>query len=194
MKKRFLNIFQLFFALIIFILIFSCSISKPVNNSDSDCDDGAVAESPDENFTMFSMTNYTFYISNKTGFLHNITFKGRSAPIILNKTINFINDNSSIYNRTGIAWETLRNNSHSFKLRVTGKLQYNGETYGNFSDWPRFCDPESDNFHLAADSPCLPENHPSGFDCGEFIGAFGQGCGPVEFTPQTWARVKAGYR
>ena len=65
---------------------------------------------------------------------------------------------------------------------------------GNFSDWPRFCDPGHDNFHLAADSPCLSENHPYGYDCGGFIGAFGQGCGPVALTPQTWAMVKAMYR
>jgi hypothetical protein len=65
---------------------------------------------------------------------------------------------------------------------------------GNFSDWPRFCDPSHDNFHLAADSPCLPENHPYGYDCGGFVGALGQGCGPVALTPQTWARVKAMYR
>ncbi len=59
----------------------------------------------------------------------------------------------------------------------------------NFSAWPRFCDSGSNNYHLAADSPCL--NHGT---CGEFIGAFGLGCGPIALTPQTWARVKARYR
>jgi hypothetical protein len=62
-------------------------------------------------------------------------------------------------------------------------------TNENFSAWPRFCDSSSNNYFLAADSPCL--NHGT---CGEFIGAFGQGCGPVALTPQTWARVKARYR
>jgi hypothetical protein len=65
---------------------------------------------------------------------------------------------------------------------------------GNFSDWPRFCDPDNDLFTLAADSPCLPENHPHGYSCGGFIGAFDLGCGPASLTPETWARIKARYR
>jgi predicted outer membrane repeat protein len=64
---------------------------------------------------------------------------------------------------------------------------------GNFSADPLFCDPSSGDFTLAADSPCLPGNHPTGWDCG-LIGALGEGCGPVSLTPQTWARVKARYR
>ncbi len=37
---------------------------------------------------------------------------------------------------------------------------------------PRFCDPESDDFHLRDESPCAPLNNPA---CG-LIGAFGVGC------------------
>lgn len=55
---------------------------------------------------------------------------------------------------------------------------------------PRFCNPASDDFTLAANSPGLPENSP----CGELIGAFGKGCGPIALTPQSWARVKTRYR
>ena len=45
---------------------------------------------------------------------------------------------------------------------------------GNFSADPLFCDPDQD-LTLAAASPCLPGQHPYGWDCGT-IGAFGQGC------------------
>jgi predicted outer membrane repeat protein len=64
---------------------------------------------------------------------------------------------------------------------------------GNLSVYPLFCDPDQGDYSLAANSPCLPGNHPAGWNCG-LIGALGQGCGPVALTPQTWARVKARYR
>jgi hypothetical protein len=47
-----------------------------------------------------------------------------------------------------------------------------------------------DDFTLAENSPCLPENN----SCGVRIGAFGQGCDPIALTSETWAGVKARYR
>ncbi len=47
---------------------------------------------------------------------------------------------------------------------------------GNFSAHPLLCDPRGGDFTLAANSPCLPGNHPNGDDCG-LIGALGEGCG-----------------
>jgi hypothetical protein len=76
---------------------------------------------------------------------------------------------------------------------VGSLLGQNGQN-GNFSDWPRFCDPDRHHFTLSGDSPCLPGNHPHGYNCQEFIGAFGHGCGPVALIPQTWARIKAKYK
>ena len=49
---------------------------------------------------------------------------------------------------------------------------------GNFDADPLFCDPLNDDFSLNAYSPCLPGNHPDGYDCG-LIGALGHGCGAV---------------
>lgn len=49
---------------------------------------------------------------------------------------------------------------------------------GNFSADPLFCDEGNRDFSLATNSPCLPGNHPDGYDCGQ-IGAMGQGCGTV---------------
>jgi hypothetical protein len=43
---------------------------------------------------------------------------------------------------------------------------------GNISLFPVFCDPTESDYHLSAQSPCLPENN----DCGVLMGAFGMGC------------------
>ena len=74
-----------------------------------------------------------------------------------------------------------------------GCLSGQGTLNGNFSADPLFCNRSEYDLTLAAYSPCLPGNHPAGWDCG-LIGALGQGCGPVALTAQTWARVKARYR
>jgi len=71
-----------------------------------------------------------------------------------------------------------------------GTVACYGGIAGNFSEDPVFCDRENGDFHLAENSPCLPENN----SCGVLIGALDQGCGPVALTPQTWARVKARYK
>jgi predicted outer membrane repeat protein len=47
---------------------------------------------------------------------------------------------------------------------------------GNFSADPAFCDTLGGNFTLGDCSPCLPGNHPDGYDCGGVIGAWGEGC------------------
>ena len=52
---------------------------------------------------------------------------------------------------------------------------------GNISLDPIFCDPSSDDYTLASNSPCLPGNHPHGQDCG-LIGALGQGCEGLEIS------------
>ncbi|MBZ0269703.1 hypothetical protein K8I85_16245, partial [bacterium] len=54
-----------------------------------------------------------------------------------------------------------------------------GEAFGgpvpaDFAIDPMFCDPAAGDFRLRADSPCLPQNHPSA--CPDPIGAFGEGC------------------
>lgn len=47
---------------------------------------------------------------------------------------------------------------------------------GNFSADPLFCRPQTGDYSLDRNSPCLPGNHPEGADCG-LIGALAQGCG-----------------
>ncbi|MBZ0172453.1 MAG: hypothetical protein K8E66_08745, partial [Phycisphaerales bacterium] len=55
---------------------------------------------------------------------------------------------------------------------------------------PPFCDPDHDDYTLQGTSPCLPE---LSLGCG-LIGALGQGCGTVSLTPETWGRIKSGFR
>jgi hypothetical protein len=66
---------------------------------------------------------------------------------------------------------------------------------GNFSACPSFCSMDAWDFRLCNESPCLPGNHPDGYDCG-LIGALGEGCacGPTETEPTTWSGIKAVYR
>ena len=68
-------------------------------------------------------------------------------------------------------------------------------TSGNLSAAPLFCDSAGGDFTLEACSPCLPGNHPDGYDCGSIIGAFGSGCGcGTPIGPSTWGMIKAVYR
>lgn len=61
---------------------------------------------------------------------------------------------------------------------------------GNFSQEPKFCAPHLDDFTVASNSPLLA----SGNFCGEPIGAFGVGCGPISIEATSWGRVKSLYR
>jgi hypothetical protein len=66
---------------------------------------------------------------------------------------------------------------------------------GNFSEDPKFCDTQTGNFEVETCSPCLPGNHPDGYDCGVQVGAFLSGCECGAATePTTWSSIKAMYR
>jgi hypothetical protein len=66
---------------------------------------------------------------------------------------------------------------------------------GNIMACPSFCDARSGDFHLCDESPCLPGNHPHGYDCG-LIGAWGEGCtcGPSRIQVTTWGMLKRMHR
>lgn len=66
---------------------------------------------------------------------------------------------------------------------------------GNFSACPSFCAADLGDLHLCDSSPCLPGNHPTGYDCG-LIGAWDEGCacGPSKIQPSTWGAIKAIYK
>ena len=65
----------------------------------------------------------------------------------------------------------------------------------NLNADPLFCAPSSDDFTLAANSPCLPQNNPWGV----LVGALGQGCSAtsavvVELEERSWGTIKGTYR
>jgi hypothetical protein len=65
---------------------------------------------------------------------------------------------------------------------------------GNISVNPQFCGiPGSGNYYLQSNSPCAPNSHPDGTNCGQ-IGAFGVACGSVATKETTWGGLKALYR
>jgi hypothetical protein len=74
---------------------------------------------------------------------------------------------------------------------IAGQLGING----NFSACPSFCNAPGGDFQLCDESPCLPGNHPAGYDCG-LIGAWGEGCVcGASVTEQTsWGAIKSIYR
>ena len=77
----------------------------------------------------------------------------------------------------------------------TGQVEGQLGTSGNISADPLFCDTLSGDFRLETCSPCLPGNHPDGYDCGAPIGTFCSGCACGETTqPTTWGAIKAMYR
>ena len=57
----------------------------------------------------------------------------------------------------------------------TGCIEDRQDIQGNFSLDPGFCNWQEGDFGLLRNSPCLPDQHPDGFDCG-IIGARGPGC------------------
>ena len=63
---------------------------------------------------------------------------------------------------------------------------------GNISEDPLFCAPWADDFSLAANSACLPGNHPHGMHCG-LIGLLGEGCVITSVEPTSWGAVKSLY-
>jgi hypothetical protein len=66
---------------------------------------------------------------------------------------------------------------------------------GNLSSDPRFCDTPTGNFGVELCSPCLPGNHPDGYDCAVRIGAYSSDCECGAGTePRTWGAIKAMYR
>jgi len=65
---------------------------------------------------------------------------------------------------------------------------------GNFSADPQFCgNIGTGNYMLQSDSPCAPQGHPDGADCG-LIGARAVGCGTVATKNATWGAVKGLYK
>jgi hypothetical protein len=106
---------------------------------------------------------------------------GYGAPTILRNNIFAYNQNGS-----AISWA---DSSSSLSISCTdifgnpggdwtGCIAGQADTNGNFSADPRFCDTTAGDFHLAANSQCLPANN----TCGVLVGALGVGCNAITRT------------
>jgi hypothetical protein len=69
----------------------------------------------------------------------------------------------------------------------TGCLSEEEGINGNFSADPLFCDGENGDYTLHEDSPCLPGNHPDGYEC-DLIGAWPEGCPTTSVSEHSYAR------
>jgi len=109
-----------------------------------------------------------------------------SNSIIVGSTVGIFGDRD---NAILTCCDLIGNEGGDWVGGLEGQLGING----NISVDPAFCDPAGDDFTLAADSPCLPGNHPDGEDCGQ-IGAWGEGCGSTAVCPTTWGAIKDRFR
>jgi predicted outer membrane repeat protein len=65
----------------------------------------------------------------------------------------------------------------------------------NFSWDPKFCNIATHDFRLESCSPCLPGQHPYGYDCGGIVGALGEGCDcGAALNSVTWGTIKSMYK
>ena len=107
-------------------------------------------------------------------------------PVRNNNTINIFN--SILWPTSGYildVGESTSGNVISVECSDMKGGEFNIEPWGtvnwmfnNFDLDPMFCDPGAGDFALTSGSPCLPGNHPIGWECG-LIGAYGQGCVPL---------------
>jgi hypothetical protein len=116
-----------------------------------------------------------------------------SSTARIDRTIFAFNTRGTVINCSGIQIELtccdLYGNSGEWPVCIADQEN----VHGNFTGDPEFCAPTEEDFTLAANSPCLPGNHPTGANCG-LIGAFAEGCQPTLVESTTWGVIKALYR
>ena len=145
-----------------------------------------------------TVSNCTFYgnsASSGAG-VYCTSLLGESHPTLQNTIIAFSPDGEAVWCESGsgvtlMCCDVFGNTGGDWVGCVADQYGING----NFSACPSFCHTELGDFHLCNESPCLPRNHPDGYDCG-LIGAFGEGCvcGPTQTQVTTWGAVKAMHR
>lgn len=121
-------------------------------------------------------------------------FVNSDARATINKTIIAFNRNGEGLkcDNGGTATLTCSDVSDNAGGDWIGCIAGQESSSGNLHVNPLFCAAAARDFHLCADSACLPSHN----DCGELIGAWDEGCtgcgSPVERT--SWGSIKAMYR
>jgi hypothetical protein len=143
-----------------------------------------------------------YYGTSGEGFVRNCTFVDHTSPGSIAGTIVAGSDaeiTRSVFvretNGFGVRWYTGEgaHSCNAFWENASGAMGSGSLGLGDIVVDPLFCNPVGGDFTLAADSPCLPGNHPQGVDCG-LIGALDQGCGPVAVERESWGRMKGRFR
>jgi hypothetical protein len=147
----------------------------------------------------FTIRNCTFYGNGGHTMLYEggaLCIIGNSSAILENTVVAFSRGGEAIW-CDGPSSPTLRccniygNPGGDWVGCVEGQIG----TSGNISANPLFCDTLSGDFSVEACSPCLPGNHPDGYDCGGVIGAMASGCEcRTSIEPSSWGAIKAIYR
>jgi len=123
------------------------------------------------------------YLYNSNPIFENVTIANnvRWDGDVLGQQAGIYNDNSNSTISNSILWNNLPNNI-SFEGGVLNiiysNIQGGWEGEGNIDSDPLFCNPESGDYSLAENSPCV-----SAVLNGDDIGAFGVGCDALIFAP-----------
>jgi len=146
------------------------------------------------------MSSFAYNSGNTGG--HCLILQSTADAQIWNCTL--VNGDGANQNSPAIYWESAGdlevvnsilwgdlaeqiNSEPSQYVLVAGcDIQGGWEGGGNFSLYPEFC---SNSHYLQSDSPCAPENNPSGL----LIGAFPVACGVTAVRETSWSAVKALY-
>jgi len=101
-------------------------------------------------------------------------YSNLSSPIIENSIIAFGLSGGAIYCHDNDPLPTIRcsNIFNNIGGDWVDAIEDQGSLNDNFSADPLFCDPDTDDYQLAGNSPCLSGNN----ECGLLIGAFEMGC------------------
>jgi hypothetical protein len=153
-----------------------------------------------EYYEYFGGTGGGMYCLSSTVAVSSCTFFGNSAvncggvsgaTTLENTIVAFSAEGQGVCGGTLVCCDIFGNEGGDWVGDIADQLGING----NFSACPTFCNAVGDDFTLCDESPCLPGNHPDGYDCG-LIGSWGQGCvcGPSVTEPTTWGGIKAIYR
>jgi predicted outer membrane repeat protein len=144
-------------------------------------------------YSSMTVSDCTFH-GNSAGGVGGGIYCGSSSSAMMENTIIAYSSSGEAISGTDVALtccDIFGNSGGDWVGGIEGQLGING----NFSACPSFCHAEGGDFTLCDESPCLPGNHPDGYDCG-LIGAWGQGCacGSSVTEPTSWGGIKAIYR
>lgn len=121
----------------------------------------------------FSIGSTAIFSSGTAVFSNNVIVGSRNTEAIRQGSGGTVVPTCNVY------WDNEAGNTWNFNMDATDREVD-----------PMFCDADSGDFTVAANSPCLPAG--SG-GCGS-IGALGEGCSPVSVESRSWGTIKGGYK